>query len=56
MELEPRSHQKIADLIGKGVDIPNPLTLDIGEEFRPTISRATASKFSQGAAFTERRP
>lgn len=32
MELKPRSHQKIADLISKGVDIPNPLTLDIGDE------------------------
>ncbi|MEW6441575.1 MAG: UDP-N-acetylglucosamine pyrophosphorylase [bacterium] len=34
MELKPRSHQKIADLIAKGVDIPNPLTLDIGDEVR----------------------
>ena len=32
MELTPRSHQKISDLISKGVDIPNPLTLDIGDE------------------------
>lgn len=32
MELTPRSHQKIGDLIRKGVDIPNPLTLDIGDE------------------------
>ena len=32
MELRPRSHQKIIDLIRKGVDIPNPLTLDIGDE------------------------
>jgi len=32
MELKPRSHEKIADLISKGVEIPNPLTLDIGEE------------------------
>jgi bifunctional UDP-N-acetylglucosamine pyrophosphorylase / glucosamine-1-phosphate N-acetyltransferase len=32
MDLKPRSHQKISDLISKGVDIPNPLTLDIGEE------------------------
>jgi len=34
MELKPRSQQKIVDLIQKGVDIPNPLTLDIGEEVK----------------------
>lgn len=34
MELKPRSHQKIVELLEKGVDIPNPLTLDIGEEVR----------------------
>ncbi len=32
MELKPRCHEKIVQLINKGVDIPNPLTLDIGEE------------------------
>lgn len=32
MELRPGSHQKISQLIGRGVDIPNPLTLDIGDE------------------------
>jgi UDP-N-acetylglucosamine/UDP-N-acetylgalactosamine diphosphorylase len=32
MELKPRSHGKIVELIRKGVDIPNPLTLDIGDE------------------------
>jgi bifunctional UDP-N-acetylglucosamine pyrophosphorylase / glucosamine-1-phosphate N-acetyltransferase len=32
MELEPRGYKKIIQLINKGVDIPNPLTLDIGEE------------------------
>ncbi len=32
MDLKPRSHEKIASLISKGVDIPNPLTLDIGDE------------------------
>ena len=32
MELWPRSRQKIIELIQKGVDIPNPLTLDIGDE------------------------
>ena len=32
MDLKPRCHEKVALLINKGVDIPNPLTLDIGEE------------------------
>jgi bifunctional UDP-N-acetylglucosamine pyrophosphorylase / glucosamine-1-phosphate N-acetyltransferase len=34
MELKPRSRQKIVELIQKGVDIPNPLTLDVGEEVK----------------------
>jgi bifunctional UDP-N-acetylglucosamine pyrophosphorylase / glucosamine-1-phosphate N-acetyltransferase len=32
MDLQPRAYQKIIALIKKGVDIPNPLSLDIGEE------------------------
>lgn len=32
MDLQPRAYKKIIDLINKGVEIPNPLTLDIGEE------------------------
>ncbi|MBW1667820.1 MAG: UDP-N-acetylglucosamine pyrophosphorylase [Deltaproteobacteria bacterium] len=32
MELNPRSRDIIQNLIQKGVDIPNPLTLDIGKE------------------------
>ena len=32
MEFKPVSYQKIMDLMKKGVDIPNPLTLDIGDE------------------------
>ena len=32
MELEPRCSDKIVHLIEKGVDIPNPLTLDIGDD------------------------
>jgi len=32
MELEPVAYKRILGLIHKGVDIPNPLTLDIGEE------------------------
>lgn len=39
MELKPRCWNKIIQLIDKGVDIPNPLTLDIGEEVNvPQIS------------------
>lgn len=34
MELKPKAHEKIAQLVRKGVDIPNPLTLDIGEEVK----------------------
>ena len=32
MELKPRAEAKIARLLEKGVDIPNPLTLDIGDD------------------------
>ncbi|HNU73385.1 MAG TPA: UDP-N-acetylglucosamine pyrophosphorylase, partial [Deltaproteobacteria bacterium] len=32
MDLKPQCHEKIAKMIEKGVDIPNPLTLDIGQE------------------------
>jgi bifunctional UDP-N-acetylglucosamine pyrophosphorylase / glucosamine-1-phosphate N-acetyltransferase len=32
MELWPRGHQKIIELMTRGVDIPNPLSLDIGDE------------------------
>ncbi len=32
MELRPRSHEAIVELIRRGVQIPNPLTLDIGPE------------------------
>ena len=34
MELKPRSHHKIIELVQRGVDIPNPLTLDLGEEIK----------------------
>ena len=30
--MKPRSYEKIVRIINKGVDIPNPLTLDIGDE------------------------
>jgi bifunctional UDP-N-acetylglucosamine pyrophosphorylase/glucosamine-1-phosphate N-acetyltransferase len=32
MELRPRSDEKIRQMLQKGVDIPNPLSLDVGEE------------------------
>ncbi len=32
MEIRPRCYYKVIQLINKGVDIPNPLTLDIGDE------------------------
>jgi bifunctional UDP-N-acetylglucosamine pyrophosphorylase/glucosamine-1-phosphate N-acetyltransferase len=34
MELKPRSHHKIIELVQRGLDIPNPLTLDLGEEIK----------------------
>jgi UDP-N-acetylglucosamine/UDP-N-acetylgalactosamine diphosphorylase len=34
LELKPKSHQKIIEMVHRGVDVPNPLTLDIGEEVR----------------------
>lgn len=35
MELRPRSNEIIVELIRRGVQIPNPLTLDIGPEVNP---------------------
>jgi len=32
MDIQPRCHDKITRLIDKGVDISNPLTIDLGEE------------------------
>ncbi len=32
MDITPRCHEKIVQLLEKGIDLPNPLTLDIGEE------------------------
>ena len=34
MELKPRSHEKIRQMLQKGVDIPNPLSLDVGDEVK----------------------
>jgi len=32
MDFKPKSHEKIKQLLDKGVDIPNPATLDIGDD------------------------
>jgi len=32
MDIKPRCYDKVFELIKKGVDIPNPLTLDLGDE------------------------
>jgi bifunctional UDP-N-acetylglucosamine pyrophosphorylase/glucosamine-1-phosphate N-acetyltransferase len=32
MELKPRSDEKVRQMLQKGVDIPNPLSLDVGDE------------------------
>jgi bifunctional UDP-N-acetylglucosamine pyrophosphorylase/glucosamine-1-phosphate N-acetyltransferase len=32
MNIQPRCHEKVIQLINKGVDIPNPLTIDLGDE------------------------
>ena len=32
MDYQPKSHEKIRQLINSGVNIPNPMTLDIGED------------------------
>ncbi len=34
MELKPRSDEKIRQMLQKGVDIPNPLSLDVGDEVK----------------------
>ena len=32
MDFKPKSYEKICQLIDKGVDIPNPGTIDIGDD------------------------
>jgi len=32
MDIQLRCHDKVIQLIKKGVDIPNPFTIDLGEE------------------------
>jgi hypothetical protein len=35
MQVRPRGHEIVAELLRRGIDIPNPLTLDIGPEVDP---------------------
>lgn len=48
MELRPRSYQKIIELLEKGVDIPNPMTLDIGDEVRTENISSSGVKIYPG--------
>jgi len=41
MDLKPRAHEKIVQLINKGITIHNPLTLDIGDEVN--VNRISSS-------------
>jgi len=41
VELSPRAGEKISQLLAKGVNIPNPLTLDIGDEVDLDLISAT---------------
>jgi len=34
MDKQPRCYDKVVQLMNKGVDIPNPLTIDLGDEVR----------------------
>jgi len=35
MDVQPRCHDKVVQMISKGINIPNPLTLDVGDEVDP---------------------
>jgi len=48
MELKPRAYEKIAQLMQKGVDIPNPLSLDIGEEVKVDLISGKGVKIYPG--------
>lgn len=48
MELKPGCIEKIAQLIEKGVDIPNPLTLDIGDEVKTDLISGDGVKIYPG--------
>ncbi len=40
MDLRPRGYDKIVHLLEKGVSIPNPLTVDVGDEIDPDLISA----------------
>jgi UDP-N-acetylglucosamine/UDP-N-acetylgalactosamine diphosphorylase len=48
MEQMPRCYERVLELIRRGVDIPNPLTLDIGEEVDLERISATGVRFYPG--------
>ncbi len=48
MDLRPRCEEKIRYLVRKGVDIPNPLTLDIGDEVQVEQISARGVKIYPG--------
>ncbi|HPM78800.1 MAG TPA: UDP-N-acetylglucosamine pyrophosphorylase [bacterium] len=48
MELSPRAGEKISRLLAKGVNIPNPLTLDIGDEVDPDLISGDGVKIYPG--------
>ncbi len=56
MELKPRAEQKIRALIDKGVSIPNPLTLDIGDEVNIDTISGTMSCCIRARVCMARRP
>jgi bifunctional UDP-N-acetylglucosamine pyrophosphorylase/glucosamine-1-phosphate N-acetyltransferase len=48
MEIRPRSHRKIIEFLQRGVDIPNPLTLDVGDEVNATLISEKGVKIYPG--------
>ncbi len=42
MDIKPRCYDKLTELMQKGVDIPNPLTVDLGDEVR--VDRISGKK------------
>jgi bifunctional UDP-N-acetylglucosamine pyrophosphorylase / glucosamine-1-phosphate N-acetyltransferase len=48
LDLKARSNDKVAQLVNKGVDIPNPLTLDIGNEVNPEYISGNGVKIYPG--------
>ena len=48
MNIQPRCHDKVISLIHKGVDIPNPLTIDLGDEVNVGQISGTGVKIYPG--------